>query len=89
MPAENTDENNPTIDVLHIQMKGMGVEKNGAITGIAANGETVILGYIAIANVDSPDGVTHIDGPYYKAMGGAGSLRVAALVDLVKDNFGE
>ncbi len=87
VPAENTDENNPTIDVLHIQMKGMGVEKNGAITGIAANGETVILGYIAIANVDSPDGVTHIDGPYYKAMGGAGSLRVSALGGVLQGKY--
>lgn len=85
--AENTDENNPTIDVLHIQLKRMGVEKNGAITGIAANGETVILGYIAIANVDSPDGVTHIDGPYYKAMGGAGSLRVSALGGVLQGKY--
>lgn len=85
--AENTDENNPTIDVLHIQLKSMGVEKNGAITGIAANGETVILGYIAIANVDSPDGVTHIDGPYYKAMGGAGSLRVSALGGVLQGKY--
>ena len=85
--AENTDENNPTIDVLHIQLKSMGVEKNGAITGLAANGETVILGYIAIANVDSPDGVTHIDGPYYKAMGGAGSLRVSALGGVLQGKY--
>ena len=85
--AANTDENNPTIDVLHIQLKSMGVEKNGAITGIAANGETVILGYIAIANVDSPDGVTHIDGPYYKAMGGAGSLRVSALGGVLQGKY--
>ena len=85
--AENTDENNPTIDVLHIQLKSMGVEKNGAITGIAANGETVILGYIAIANADSPDGVTHIDGPYYKAMGGAGSLRVSALGGVLQGKY--
>ena len=87
VPAKNTDENNPTIDVLHIQLKSMGVEKNGAITGIAANGETVILGYIAIANVDSPDGVTHIDGPYYKAMGGAGSLRVSALGGVLQGKY--
>ncbi len=87
VPAKNTDENNPTIDVLHIQLKSMGVEKNGAITGIAANGETVILGYMAIANVDSPDGVTHIDGPYYKAMGGAGSLRVSALGGVLQGKY--
>ena len=63
-------------------------DANGAITGIAANGETVILGYIAIDNVDSPDGVTHIDGPYYKAMGGAGNLRVSTLVELPTSYLG-
>ena len=76
-----------TSGVLHIQLKSMGVEKNGAITGIAANGDTVILGYIAIANVDSPDGVTHIDGPYYKAMGGAGKVRVSALNGVLEDKY--
>ncbi|MCI8913523.1 MAG: flagellar hook protein FlgE [Lawsonibacter sp.] len=76
--AENTDPL-ATSSVMPIQLKNMNVEKNGAITGIAANGDTVILGYIAIASVDSPDGVSHIDGPYYRAMGGAGNVRVSGL----------
>ena len=85
--AKNQDPNNPTITDLHIQLKSMSVEKNGAITGISADGETVIVGYIAIANADSPDGVTHIDGPYYKAMGGAGSLRVSALNGVLEGKY--
>ena len=86
VPGEDTDPLS-TSGVLHVQLKSMGVEKNGAITGIAANGETVILGYIAIANVDSPDGVTHIDGPYYKAMGGAGKVRVSALNGVLEGKY--
>lgn len=73
--------------VMHIQLKSMQVDKNGAITGIAANGDTVILGYAAIANCDSSDGVTHMDGPYYKAMGGAGKIRVSALGGILEGKY--
>lgn len=64
---------------LPLQLKNMGIGKNGAVTGTAPNGKTVVIGYVAIASADSPDGVTHVDGPYYKAMGGAGNIRVSAL----------
>ena len=64
---------------VHIQMKNMSVEENGAVVGTGPNGETVIIGYACIANVDSPDGVTHVNGPYYKALGGAGNIRAYAL----------
>ena len=73
--------------VMHVQLKSVSVEKNGAITGLAANGDTVILGYAAVANVDSSDGVTHIDGPYYKAMGGAGKVRVSALNGVLENAY--
>ena len=42
----------------------------------------MFFGLVAFASADSPDGVTHMDGSYYKAMGGAGNLRATALVDL-------
>ncbi len=79
--AQNTNENRVS-DEMPIQLKNMQIGTDGSITGIAANGKTVVIGYVAIASADSPDGVTHTDGPYYKCMGGAGNLRVAALVDL-------
>ena len=84
--GQNTDELRAS-DELHVQLKEVSVQKNGAIQGIAANGDTVIIGYIAIANCDSPDGVTHIDGPYYKAMGGAGSVRVSALGGVLEGKY--
>ena len=84
--GQNTDELRAS-DELHVQLKEVSVQKNGAIQGIAANGDTVIIGYIAIANCDSPDGVTHIDGPYYKAMGGAGALRVSALNGVLEGKY--
>ena len=79
--AQNTNENRIS-DEMPVQLKNMQIGKDGSITGTAANGKTVVIGYVAIASADSPDGVTHMDGPYYKAMGGAGNLRVSALVDL-------
>ena len=78
--AQNTNEKRVS-DELVTQLKSMSIGPDGSITG-TCNGKTVVIGYVAIASADSPDGVTHMDGRYYKAMGGAGSLRVAALVDL-------
>jgi len=69
------------------QLKEMSINKDGSIVGVAANGDTVIVGYIAVANVDSPDGVTHMDGPYYKAMGGAGCVRVSALGGILEGKY--
>ena len=79
--AQNTNENRIS-DEMPVQLKNMQIGTDGSITGTAANGKTVVIGYVAIASADSPDGVTHMDGSYYKAMGGAGNLRVSALVDL-------
>lgn len=78
--AQNTNEKRVS-DEMVTQLKSMSIGPDGSITG-TCNGKTVVIGYVAIASADSPDGVTHMDGRYYKAMGGAGSLRVAALVDL-------
>ena len=69
------------------QLKEMQIDKNGAIIGVASNGDTVVVGYVAVANVDSPDGVTHMDGPYYKAMGGAGGVRVSALGGVLEGKY--
>ena len=50
---------------------------------VPAGGKTVVIGYIAIASADNPNGVTHTGGPYYKCMPGAGNLRVSSLgIDL-------
>jgi len=85
--AQNTNANRVS-DEMPIQLKGMQIGVDGSITGKAANGQTIVVGYIAIASADSPDGVTHMDGPYYKAMGGAGNLRVTTLVDLPSNYLG-
>ena len=39
-------------------------------------GDPVTIGYIAMATVPNPAGLTHTEGPYYKAMEGAGQLAI-------------
>ncbi len=71
-----------------VQLESMSIDPTGAIIGINKNGgETVVVGYVAVASVDSPDGVTHTDGPYYKAMGGAGDVRVGAMGGVLKNRY--
>lgn len=68
-----------------IQLTSVSIDKTGKITGInKATEEVVVVGYIALASVDSPNGVTHMGGPYYKAMGGAGDVRVSTVGSAVK-----
>ena len=63
-----------------IQLESISIGADGKVTGInKATKDTVVVGYIAIASVDNPSGVTHLDGPYYSAQGGAGGVRVAVL----------
>lgn len=82
--AKNTNPD-AVSDVLPIQLKSMQIGTDGSVMGISADGETVVIGYVAVATVDSPDGVTHMDGHYYKAMAGAGNVRVSCLgLDLEK-----
>lgn len=76
---------NPTADGLvttgkRVRLEGISIDKTGKITGTnAATEEKVVVGFIALGSVDNPNGVTHVDGPYYKAMGGAGDLRIASI----------
>ncbi len=59
-----------------IVCKGLKINENGAIMGTCDTGKSVVLGYVAIANVDAPDGVTHVGGSYYQCQEGAGEMRV-------------
>ena len=70
-----------------VQLNTLSIGKDGCVTGIDDNDNTVVVGYVAVANVDSPSGVTHINGPYYKALGGAGQVRVACLGGVLKDKY--
>ncbi len=66
----------PNMNDKLVTLNGLNINSNGAIMGTAENGDTVVIGYAAIGKVTAPDGVTHIGGPYYKAMEGAGEMNV-------------
>ncbi len=55
------------------------IDETGRITITISSGESYILGYVAIGKVDSPNGVTHVDGHYYQALGGAGDIHLTTV----------
>ncbi len=63
----------PVLDSISID------EHSGRISGITEDGIVMVIGYLAIGKVDNPNGVTHVDGRYYKALDGAGKLHVTVL----------
>lgn len=54
--------------------------KSGKITAVNnADGKTITVGYLPLAKVANPSGVTHLQGPYYSAGEGAGTCEPAAI----------
>ncbi len=70
-----------------VKLTGMNINEQGGIYGTDANGNTVVVGYIAIANCASNDGVTHEDGYYYKAAEGAGNITINGLGGILEGKF--
>ncbi len=65
-------------DLKWIQLENLSIEENGRIIGSTSDKKQVVVGYVALAKVDNPNGVTHVDGHYYQAMGGAGQLNLCS-----------
>jgi len=61
-------------------------EKSGRVTATTQNGNVVVCGYIAIAKVDNPNGVSHIDGHYYQALDGAGRVHATSIGHAVQNS---
>ena len=70
-----------------VKLTGMSINEQGGIYGTDSNGNTVVVGYIAIANCASNDGVTHEDGYYYKAAEGAGNVTINGLGGILDGKF--
>ncbi len=60
-------------------------ENTGRITCTTETGEAVVIGSIAIAKVENPNGVTHVDGHYYQALAGAGRVTLTSVGHSVKN----
>lgn len=61
-------------------------EKTGRVSCVTTNQEIVVVGYIAIAKVDNPNGVTHSDGRYYQALDGAGNVYASTIGGSVQNS---
>ena len=73
-------ENAPKVELGRLQPETVSIdEKSGAITIVTKDEKQYVLGYLALAKVDNPNGVTHVDGRYYQAMGGAGSVHLTSV----------
>lgn len=59
--------------------------QTGKITGTTEGGDKIVVGYIALAKVDNPNGVTHMSGPYYRAMEGAGSCAATSINNAIAE----
>ena len=53
-------------------------ETTGKISAVTKDSKQIVVGYIALANVANPNGVSHTSGPYYRGGEGTGSGEVAA-----------
>ncbi|RKJ42101.1 flagellar hook-basal body complex protein [Acutalibacter sp. 1XD8-33] len=60
-------------------------ENTGRITCTTSSGQAIVVGTIAIAKVDNPNGLTHVDGHYYKALDGAGDVSLTSVGFSVKN----
>ena len=68
----------------YIDYENLTIDANGKIT--CTNKDTglpVVVGYIALAAVDNPNGVLHTDGPYYTAGDAAGDITVSTANSIV------
>lgn len=94
-PGINADGTNkqPEADVadpnktVAVNVDSIAVDKTGKITATTENNKVITVGYIALGKVENPAGLTHLDGPYYQAKGGAGDLAVTTAGGAVTGNL--
>ncbi len=70
-----------------VNVDSISVDKTGKIKATTEGGDVITIGYIALGKVENPAGLTHLDGPYYQAMGGAGNVAVTTAGGAVTGNL--
>ena len=81
-PAYVADTNRLIYNISYTRLQPDSVsinDKTGALTVLTSDQQLLTIGYLAIAKVTNPNGVTHVDGRYYQAKDGAGELRVTTI----------
>ena len=80
LTGDTDGEDAPKLEFGRLQPDTVSIdEKSGAITIVTKDEKQFVIGYLALAKVDNPNGVTHVDGRYYQAMGGAGNVHLTSI----------
>lgn len=80
--GKNTyDTDKTTGKTISVNLDSINIDgATGKITGVNnADDSIVVIGYIPLAKVSNPNGVTHLQGPYYRAGEGAGDCQAASI----------
>lgn len=76
--ADGGDEEGVTYE--RVLLDTITIAKDGVVSGVTKDTSTpVVIGQIAIGQVDNPEGLTHVDGRYFQALDGAGNLHITSM----------
>lgn len=71
-------------DAKRALLDSISISKEGVITGVIKDSDqTIVIGQIAMGMVDNPEGLTHDDGRYFRALDGAGNVFAGSIGGLV------
>ena len=71
--------------VMRLKVDTLSIDENsGQITAITSEDVQVVVGVIAIGKVESPNGLTHVEGRYFQALGGAGNVHLTSIGGVVR-----
>ena len=77
--GEDSNTGNTDEELKRLQAASVAIDEAGRITAMTNDQKLIVVGYVAIAKVDNPNGVTHSDGRYYQALGGAGDVHLSTV----------
>lgn len=73
----NKDPEADKVDgTISVNTDSIKIDAGGKIVGTTVDGDTVVIGNLALGKVDNSAGLTHVSGPYYQALSGAGKLHI-------------
>ncbi len=74
----------PDPDAKRALLDSIQISPEGVISGtIKDSDQTIVIGQIAMGMVDNPEGLTHTDGRYFRALEGAGNVYAGSMGGLV------
>ncbi|MBQ9346816.1 MAG: flagellar hook-basal body complex protein [Oscillibacter sp.] len=83
--AHQAGQESQESDYMRLKVDTLSIDQNsGQITAITSEDIQVVIGVVAIGKVDSPNGLTHTDGRYFQALGGAGNIHLTTVGGVVR-----